>query len=138
MLNPAQRALQPARAARLTLTQTTGWATLTQTGWAFDADLIATETAFVLKAELPGLRREEVTLEVEDGRTLHIKGEKKRHGKETSLFLRERKFGKFSRKIILSANVDVEAVTANMENGVLTVTLPKATNHDIRVIPISH
>ena len=103
-----------------------------------------TKTTFVFKADVPGLKREEVTVEVKDRRVLQLRGEKNRNREEANngstmdtWYLRERKLGKFMRKFELHENVIAEDVSAKMEDGVLTVTLPKEIRSgDIRTIPI--
>ena len=93
-----------------------------------------TAAAHVFKADLPGLRKEEVKVEVEDGSVLQISGERRKdeeaeEGKKstTDTWHRvERRSGRFMRRFRLPENAKVEEVRAEMENGVLTVTVPKA------------
>ncbi|THU51785.1 hypothetical protein C4D60_Mb06t34690 [Musa balbisiana] len=87
-----------------------------------------TPEAHVFTADLPGLRKEEVKVEVEDGRVLQISGERnqEREEKTDTSYLVERSSGKFLRRFRLPENAEVEQVKAAMENGVLTVTVPKA------------
>ncbi|KAL5973509.1 hypothetical protein ACLOJK_030160 [Asimina triloba] len=86
-----------------------------------------TPEAHVFKADLPGLKKEEVKLEVEEGRVLQISGERSREKeeKEDKWHRVERSSGKFMRRFRLPDNAKVEGIKANMENGVLTVTVPK-------------
>ncbi|OMO96755.1 hypothetical protein COLO4_15107 [Corchorus olitorius] len=95
-----------------------------------------TATEYVFKADVPGLRKEDLTVEVEDGKLLNLRGEKRlvaAREKSTSSSTKtmnhhtERKSGKFARRFLLRHNVNVAAVKAEMERGVLTVTLPKDT-----------
>ncbi|KAI9157036.1 hypothetical protein LWI28_015877 [Acer negundo] len=84
--------------------------------------------AHVFKADLPGLRKEEVKVEVEeDGRVLQISGERDREQEEKNEKWHrvERSSGKFLRRFRLPENARVDQIRACMENGVLTVTLPK-------------
>jgi HSP20 family protein len=80
----------------------------------------------VVRAELPGLKPEEVEINVA-GDTLTISGEKKTDKKEEkeNFFYRERRYGAFRRTVQLPASVDAEHVEASYHDGVLTVTLPK-------------
>ncbi|GMP89315.1 hypothetical protein CsSME_00040952 [Camellia sinensis var. sinensis] len=81
----------------------------------------------VFKADLPGLKKEEVKGEVEEGRILQISGERKKEQEEKNdkWHRIERSSGKFLRRFRLPEDAKVEAVKASMENGVLTVTVPK-------------
>jgi len=86
-----------------------------------------TPEAHVFKADLPGLKKEEVKVEVEDGRVLQISGERRKEMEERNDTWHkiERSSGKFSRSFRLPENVKMEEIKASMENGVLTVTVPK-------------
>ncbi|XP_009623166.1 17.6 kDa class I heat shock protein-like [Nicotiana tomentosiformis] len=87
-----------------------------------------TQEAHVFKADLPGLKKEEVKVEVEQGRALQISGEigVADQKKENETWRRiERPRGKFCRKFWLPENAKLDEVKACMENGVLTVTIPK-------------
>ncbi|KAK6929429.1 Alpha crystallin/Hsp20 domain [Dillenia turbinata] len=100
-----------------------------------------TPTAHVFKADVPGLKKEEVKVEVEDGRILQISGERKREKEEKSDAWHrvERSSGSFMRRFRLPENAKVEEVKAAMEDGVLTVMVPKVeeTKRDVKAIDIS-
>uniref|UniRef100_A0ACD5TQR8 Uncharacterized protein n=1 Tax=Avena sativa TaxID=4498 RepID=A0ACD5TQR8_AVESA len=87
-----------------------------------------TPEAHVFKADLPGVKKEEVKVEVEDGNVLVVSGErtKEKEDKNDKWHRVERSSGKFARRFRLPDNAKVEEVKAGLENGVLTVTVPKA------------
>ncbi|KAL2525780.1 17.6 kDa class I heat shock protein 3 [Abeliophyllum distichum] len=86
-----------------------------------------TPEAHVFKADLPGLKKEEVKVEVEEGGVLQISGErsKEQEEKNDKWHRVERSSGKFLRSFRLPENAKTDKVKASMENGVLTVTVPK-------------
>ncbi|KAK1355229.1 Small heat shock protein HSP [Heracleum sosnowskyi] len=100
-----------------------------------------TPEAHVFKADVPGLKKEEVKVEVEDDRVLQISGERNREQeKKGGTWHRvERSSGKFMRRFRLPENAKVDQVKAAMENGVLTVTVPKedVKKPDVKSIQIS-
>jgi len=87
-----------------------------------------TPEAHVFKADIPGVKKEEVKVEVEDGNVLVISGErsKEKEDKSDKWHRVERSSGRFLRRFRLPENAKTEEVKAGMENGVLTVTVPKA------------
>ncbi|KAH0465967.1 hypothetical protein IEQ34_006335 [Dendrobium chrysotoxum] len=86
-----------------------------------------TPEAHIFKADLPGVKKEEVKVEVVEGGVLQISGERKKEQEEkTDRWHRiERNSGKFLRRFRLPENVKVDQVKASIENGVLSVIVPK-------------
>ncbi|XXG66361.1 hypothetical protein AAC387_Pa05g3859 [Persea americana] len=97
-----------------------------------------TPDAHVFKADLPGVNKEQVKVEVEEGRVLQIGGEKKKENEEKNdkWHRIERSHGKFLRRFRLPENAKVEEVKASMDNGVLTITVPKVEEKQPKVKPI--
>ena len=98
-----------------------------ETALTFPVDLSETDGHVVVKAALPGIQPEDVDISVSDG-VLTIKGETKSEEKSDgeNYHRREIRYGAFSRVIALPAEVDDAKAEAEFQDGVLTVTLPKA------------
>ena len=100
-----------------------------------------TPEAHVFKADLPGLQKEEVKVELEEGSVLKISGERKREKEEKNDTWHrvERSSGSFLRRFRLPENAKIDGVSAAMENGVLTVTVPKVDvkKSEVKSIEIS-
>jgi len=95
-------------------------------GWTPPVDLHETEEHYVLTAELPGLNREDLEIHLRDGR-LTLAGVRQERSLPTEQFHRvERGRGSFSRTFQLPIPVDSARITADLRDGVLTVTCPKA------------
>jgi HSP20 family protein len=105
--------------------------------WMPAMDLVETEDHFVLRADLPGLAEEDVTIEVEDN-VLTVSGERKAERETTKEGYHrvERAFGSFSRSLTLPEGVDAEAVNANFDRGVLEIRIPKPEQRKPRKISI--
>ncbi|CAM0879012.1 unnamed protein product [Alopecurus aequalis] len=99
-----------------------------------------TPEAHVFKADLPGVKKEEVKVEVEDGNVLVVSGERSKEEEKNDTWHRvERSSGKFVRRFRLPENAKLEEVKAGLENGVLTVTVPKVEvkKTEVKAIEIS-
>ena len=94
---------------------------------AFKVDISEDETAFYIDAELPGLGKDNISLNIEDD-VLSINAERKQESEETKKNYHriERSSGNFSRSFNLGEAIDQENINADFNNGVLRVTLPKA------------
>ncbi len=90
-------------------------------------DMFETENDVVIKAALPGLKADDVQINI-TGETLTIKGETKEQTetKEKAYHIREQRYGLFERTVSLPTMVMSDKAKADFEDGVLTVTLPKA------------
>lgn len=96
-------------------------------GWTPALDLHEDKDRFIVKIELPGMKKEDINVSLHDG-SLSISGERKNEEKyeESEVYRSERFFGRFQRTVSLPATVDAEEIKAQYGDGVLTVTLPKA------------
>lgn len=88
-------------------------------------DVYTTEDAIVLTASVPGMKADVLDITL-DGDTLVIRGELNGAADSASYILRERFHGKFERRLTVNVPVDIDAAQAGIDNGVLTLTLPKA------------
>jgi HSP20 family protein len=96
------------------------------------------DTGYVVKAEIPGVAKEDITVSIE-GSTVSLAAEVKREKetKEGDKVLRtERYYGSVARSLTLPADVDLPRAEAKFENGVLTLTLPKAPGIEAKRLPI--
>src|SRR3954453_18388837 len=98
--------------------------------WPPPIDVYETDDRYVVAAEVPGLSREHVDLALEDSR-LTIRGQRidrSASAGETGRFHQsERAHGSFARTFDFGSKIDIESVSADLTNGVLTITLPKAS-----------
>jgi HSP20 family protein len=115
-------------------------------GWTPPVDLYETSGAFVLMAELPGLTRDQIEIHAEESR-LVLRGERTsgpggqggsgNHVSCEQYHRVERGHGRFSRAFSLPEPIDVEGVTADLKDGLLTITIPKAGGRGARRIDVT-
>jgi HSP20 family protein len=103
--------------------QTSPW----MSGWTPALDVYEDKDQFTVRAEVPGMKKEEIEVSLHEN-TLTISGERKeeRQSKEAGLYRSERSFGRFQRAVELPTTVVGQKVKADYRDGILTVTLPKA------------
>lgn len=96
--------------------------------WAPAMDVEEADKEYVVKTDLPDVKKADVKIGIDDG-VLTIEGERKQEKDEkTKKFHRvERVYGKFVRRLVLPTNIDAPHVSAEFKEGVLTVHLPKTT-----------
>ena len=106
--------------------------------WAPAVDVVESEREIVLHAELPGMKKEDIDIQI-TGDTLTLRGERQRetaqHGENFHRI--ERQYGAFGRTFEIETPIDVAQVSASYEEGVLTVRLPKQEQIKSRQIEIT-
>jgi HSP20 family protein len=108
------------------------------TVWNPSVDILETEDGYELKAEVPGLKKEDIQVSLEDG-LLTIRGEKKQENEtgKKNYHSVERVFGKFERSFRLPENVKGDAIHAKYDNGVLSIEIPKSEAAKPKQIEVS-
>ena len=109
-------------------------------GWSMGTpavDMYQTDNEVVVKASIPGIKAEEVQINI-TGDVLTLKGEVKHEEerKDRAWHIREQRFGSFERSVALPTTVKTDKAEAVFENGILTITLPKADEVKPRTINI--
>ncbi len=94
--------------------------------WMFPVDIQDNPDTILLHAEIPGMKKEDITIHFRDN-VLTIRGERKaeKKEKETNHIKTERQYGAFSRSFSMGVPIDSENITASYKDGVLQITLPK-------------
>lgn len=106
--------------------------------WRPSVDITEADDEFLIKAEIPEVRKEDIKVEVENG-VLSIRGERKEEVQDRKRHRTERFHGKFERTFTLPDNVRDDGVSANMEDGMLYIHLAKtelpkgAKKHEVKV-----
>jgi HSP20 family protein len=106
--------------------------------WAPPLDIEETKDAITVRAELPGMKKEDIKIAI-SGDTLSISGVRKHEAEEKGkTFHRiERSYGRFMRTLVLPADVQGDKVKATYENGILELSMPKSEAAKVREISIS-
>jgi HSP20 family protein len=100
-----------------------------EAGWMPPVDLCEAPDRYVITAEVAGLARDDVQIQIVDGK-LTLRGERQPSDAQSVRFERvERGHGRFTRTFLLPHPVDSSAVTADLQNGVLTISVPKQFDH---------
>ena len=113
-------------------------AALADMPWVPLADLSETDDAYVVKAELPGVNKDQVNVQLQD-RELVISGEipEPENGNGSRRHRSSRRTGQFELRTYLPGDVNADAVTAQLSDGILTVTVPKSEAAKPRKIEIT-
>lgn len=116
------------------LTNASPW----RSGWVPALDVHEDKDNFVIKAEMPGMRKEDIEVSLNAG-ALSISGERKQESesKDREWIRSERSFGRFQRTLELPTSVQADKVSAEYRDGILTITLPKAEEAKPRQIGVT-
>jgi HSP20 family protein len=114
-----------------------GWTPplIERAGWSPSVDLEELDDAYVVEADLPGVKREDIDIEL-IGNELAITGEAREQQRQGTLRRQARRTGRFEYRLSLPTHVDPEKVEANLADGVLKVRVPKAEKAQRRRIEI--
>jgi HSP20 family protein len=106
--------------------------------WSPAVDMFEKDDKVVIKAELPGLDKKDVSLDLQNG-VLTLKGERKHENEveEENFYRREMSYGKFVRSFSLPVDVDADKIKAEFQNGLLTVEVPKPEEHKPKQIKVN-
>ena len=110
-------------------------------GWAIPVDVVEEAEEILVRASLPGVKPEDINVSIEDS-VLAIRGESaesrvEKERKEGGYLIRERRTGAFHRSLRLPDTVDTDKAKTHYENGILTVTLPKAESKKAKHLKVT-
>lgn len=107
-------------------------------GMGMGIDITESDDEFVLKAEIPGVSKEDISVEVEDNTvTIRANKERSEEAKEEGRVIRQERFwGQIERTIALSKTLDESGAKATYQNGLLTLVLPKKADREHRKLLI--
>ncbi len=111
---------------------------ISMSAWKPLVDIYETDEAIILKAELPGIKKEDVSVEIKDN-VLTLKGERveDKEVKNESYFRKERCFGTFSRAFNLQHRVQPDKIKARFKDGILKVEIPKPEEEKPKQITVN-
>ncbi len=107
-------------------------------GFELALDVEENQDAYVLRANLPGIKFDDISVNIhEDVLTVTAETAAEQRDENSRMLIRERRYGKFSRSLRFPTIINGDAVEANLDNGVLTISLPKAEHVKPRQIPVN-
>jgi HSP20 family protein len=113
-----------------------GWRSMQErAGWLPVVDIAETDDAYIVEAELPGIQRQDVDIELV-GSELTISGEAKQRESEGTVRKQSRRRGRFDYRVTLPDQVDADKVTATLKDGVLEVRVPRSQRAPRRKIEV--
>jgi len=107
-------------------------------GWIPAVDISETDRAFEVRAELPGVTKDSLSVSIKDN-LLTLSGEKRQEKRDNTQDYRriERRYGSFQRKFTLPPEVETDGITAEFNDGMLTLSIPKTEATKATDIPIT-
>lgn len=114
-----------------------GGETLRSSRWVPEVDIFRSDEGIVVECECPGMKREDIEVNL-DNHTLTISGKRKREKEidEDDYYRSERAFARFERSFRLPGDIQVEAVDATYDNGILEITLPVTESSEKKRIEV--
>lgn len=107
-------------------------------GFGLALDVEENADAYIVRANLPGVSQDGISVNIhEDVLSVSAETAAENRDETSKMLIRERRFGRFSRSLRFPTNVDGDAVEASYEDGVLSITLPKAEHVKPRQIPVN-
>ena len=110
---------------------------LSHSEWSPSVDISETKDEIVVKAEVPGMNKDDIKITLQDN-VLTLKGERKqeKEEKDTNFYRMERYYGSFARSFSLPTVVQADKIKASYKDGILNITLPKTEEVKPKQIPI--
>lgn len=106
--------------------------------WTPSTDIVETENELRLSLDVPGMKKEDIKIELPGNNTLKIQGERKFETQEGAKVARQERFhGNFTRTFALPNTVDVSKISASYQDGILEIVVPKAETAKPRKIEVS-
>lgn len=103
--------------------------------WGLPLDVVENENEYTIKASLPGVKPDNIDIKY-SGNTLTIVGEIPQEEIDGTYHMRERRYGRFTRSVMLPNQVDADHIQADYDAGILTLHAPKAEEAKTKRIPI--
>ncbi len=107
-------------------------------GFGMPLDVYVTENDYIVRAVVPGLKPDDLKVEINDN-TITLKGDvlpPEKNGEKSSVLLQEIRYGKFARTLTIGGELDGDKAEAHVENGVLTLRVPKSEAAKPKVIKV--
>lgn len=110
---------------------------LEKRGFNVALDVEENPAAYLVQANLPGIKLEDISVNIHDDvLTISAETAAEQRAEDSRTLMRERRYGKLSRSLRFATTVDGDAIEASLDNGVLSITLPKAEHVKPRQIPV--